>query len=389
MVKHANRRKETLNESNITTSSSKESSDGRRCRASMPLLSVTSVLLILVVLLSACGSSSAPTSQATSTSTSAIKKHDTGCTPQATIPSNVADPPAAFDSGANVITNFNFARQQEGCTVSLNIDPTAYDAATPQMQMLLLFNAERQDRGLPALQLDSALLSQVSQNHSKELAQYNYFAHPSPINQPGGKNDSSSRITVNPAINGHNTNCCAEIIAGGQTTAASAVYGWMYQDADSSWGHRQNILGFNANVDANPGHYTWVGIGIATGGKFGVYYTADFLEDSAATPYTPPTTADTQTPTLKPPTVVDAKTVQVTGVQDNSDGGTSAAGVTSVVFYVSTPVDANGNFQTVVATLNNGTWTAALAVTDPTTLHVVVVDGSGNYTDCVAGGTTC
>src|SRR5438067_8564095 len=112
MVKHANRRKETLNESNITTSSSKESSDGRRCRTSMPLLSVTSVLIILVVFLSACGGSSAPTSQATSTST--VKKHDTGCTPQATLP---ADIPAngPLDTGANVIATFNNARQQEGC----------------------------------------------------------------------------------------------------------------------------------------------------------------------------------------------------------------------------------------------------------------------------------
>src|ERR1700730_4939571 len=299
MAKQANRRKETLHESNITTSSFREHSNGWRRLASMPLLLVTSALLLLVVVLSSCGSSGASTSKATSTSS--VKKHDTGCTPQSTIPGDVANPPAAFDTGANVIANFNFARQQEGCTVSLNIDPTAYDAATPQMQMLLLFNAERQDRGLPALQLDSTLISQIAQNHSKELAQYNYFSHPSAINQPGGKNDSSSRITVNPTENGHNTNCCAEIIAAGQTTAASAVYGWMYQDSSSNWGHRQNILGFNAGIDANAGHYTWVGIGIATGGKFGVYYTADFLEDSAATPYTPPATADTQAPTLNPP----------------------------------------------------------------------------------------
>lgn len=386
MVEHASRQGETLSESTSRTCSSRGHSNGRRRLAGMSLFSVTSALVLLVVVLSACGSSAA-TGQATSTST--IKKHDTGCTPQSTLPSDVANPPAAFDTGANVIANFNFARQQEGCTVSLNIDPAAYDAATPQMQMLLLFNAERQDRGLPALQLDSTLLSQISLNHSKEFVQYNYFAHPSAINQPGGKNDSISRVTVNPAVNGHNTNCCAEIIAAGQTTPAEAVYDWMYQDSSSSWGHRQNILGFNAGIDANAGHYTWVGIGIATGGSFGVYYTADFLEDSAATPYTPPATADTQAPTLKPPTVVDANTVQVTGVQDDSDGGTGAAGVTSVVFYVGAAADANGNFQTVVATLNNGTWTATLAVTDPTMLHVVAVDGSGNFTDCVAGGATC
>src|SRR5579859_860721 len=172
MVENANRQPDTLPVSNSNDCSSRKHRTGRRRLASMPFLLVTSVLVLLVVLLSACGSSSASTGQATSTST--IKKHDTGCTPQSTIPANVASPPAAFDSGANVIANFNFARQQEGCTVPLNIDPAAYDAATPQMQMLLLFNAERQDRGLPAVQLDSTLLSQIDLNHSKEMAQYNY-----------------------------------------------------------------------------------------------------------------------------------------------------------------------------------------------------------------------
>jgi uncharacterized protein YkwD len=288
-----------------------------------------------------------------------------------------------------VIAAFNNARQQEGCAVSLSIDPAAYDAATPQMQELMVINAERQDRGLGALQLDTTLLSQIDMNHSKELVQYNYFAHPSPINQPGGKNGPSDRINVNPAVKGQF--CCAENIAGGGP-AADAIYRFMYQDSSSNWGHRMNILGYNANVDTNPGHYTWIGIGIATGGQFGFYTTLDFLEDSPATPYTPPPTADTQAPTMTPPTVVDANTVQVTGVQDDSDGVTSgAAGVTSVVFYVGTAVAADGStFQTVAATQTTaGTWTATLAVTDPTTLHVVAVDGSGNYTDCVAGGATC
>ena len=347
------------------------------------LLPLTFVLL--VVLLSACGGSSTSTGQATSTAK--VKKHDT-CAPQATLP---ADIPAngPLDTGANVIATFNNARQQEGCAVPLSIDPAAYDAATPQMQTLMVVNAERQDRGLPALQLDSTLLSQISMNHSKEFVQYNYFAHPSPINQPGGKNGSSDRITVNPAVNGQF--CCAENIAGGGP-AADAIYRFMYVDSSSNWGHRTNILGFNANVDANAGHYNWIGIGIATGGQFGFYTTLDFLENSAATPYTPPATADTQPPTMSPPTILDANTVQVTAVQDDSNGGAGgAAGVTSVVFYVGAAIGADGStFQTVVATQTvPGTWTANLAVTDPTTLHVVAVDGSGNFTDCVGGGATC
>jgi uncharacterized protein YkwD len=308
--------------------------------------------------------------------------HAATCTPQATLPADIP-PNGPLDTGANVIATFNNARQQEGCNVSLSIDPAAYDAATPQMQELMLVNAERQDRGLGMLQLDATLLSQIDLNHSQEMVQYNYFGHSSPINQPGGKNDSITRITVNPAVNGHTTLCCAENIAGGGP-AGDAIYRFMYVDSASNWGHRQNILGYASLVDTAPGHYTWIGIGIAMGGQFGFYSTLDFLQDSTSTTYTPPATADTQPPTMSPPTIVDANTVQVTNVHDDSDGNTTgAAAVTGVVFYVGSAVDNNGKFQTVAATKGaDGTsWTATLSATDPTTLHAVAVDGSGNYTD--------
>jgi uncharacterized protein YkwD len=286
-----------------------------------------------------------------------------------------------------VIATFNNARQQEGCTVSLSIDPTAYDAATPQMQALMVVNAERQDRGLPVLQLDTTLMSQIDLNHSGEMAQYNYQAHPSPINQPGGNNSPFARLTVNPAIDGH-WDGLAENIAWGYSTPAAAIYGFMYQDANSNWGHRQNILGYS---NGTPGHSTWIGIGIATGGTFGFYYTLDFLDDANSAKYTPPATADTQAPTMNPPTIVDANTVQVTNVQDDSDG-TQAAAVTGVVFYVGSAVDPSGKFLTVVAKQDPatpGTWTANLAATDPKTLHAVAVDGSGNFNDCIASAASC
>ena len=307
------------------------------------------------------------------------------CTPQATLPADIP-PNGPLDTGANVIATFNNARQQEGCNVSLSIDPAAYDAATPQMQQLLLVNAERQDRGLGVLQLDTTLLSQIDLNHSSEMAQYNYQAHSSPINQPGGNNGPFARLTVNPAINGHNDGL-AENISWGWGTAR-AIYTFLYQDANSNWEHRQNILGYSAGT---PGHSTWIGIGIATGGKWGVYHTLDFLDDATSTKYTPPATADTQPPTMNPPTIVNANTVQVTNVQDDSDG-TQAAGVTSVVFYLSSAVDNSGKFLTVVATQDPataGTWTATLSATDLTTLHAVAVDGSGNYNDCVGSASSC
>jgi uncharacterized protein YkwD len=317
--------------------------------------------------------------------------HADTCTPVASPAANVNDPNAAFDTGAHVITTFNFARQQEGCNVSLGIDPTAYDAATPQQQTLLLVNAERQDRGLPPLQLDTTLISQIAFNHSQERAQYHYDAHESPINQPGGKNDPISRMAVNPAVAGHAT-CYAENIFAWNSTPddanpAHAIYWYMYQDADSQWGHRQDILGYICGNPPTFGHFDWIGIGnftVTDTNGFHFWNTLDFLDDANATTYTPPATADTQPPTMDGPTIVDANTVQVTNVQDESDGSSGAAGVTGVVFYVGSAVDTNGNFQTVVATQDKatpGTWTASLSATDPTTLHAVAVDGSGNYTD--------
>src|SRR5205085_5398607 len=211
------------------------------------------------------------------------------CTPIAAPASNVS-PSGTFDTAAIVIATFDSARQAEGCTVPLSIDQTSFNGASSQQQMLMLFNAERQDRGLPALQLDSNLLSQIDLNHGREMVQYSYFNHPSPINQPGSGN-VFNRLTVNPAINGH-WSYLGEDIAAGYSTAAAAVYAYMYQDSGSSWGHRENILGNTSS--GTFGTFNWVGIGVYLGGAYGYYYTSDFLQGSPSAPYTPPATIDTQ-----------------------------------------------------------------------------------------------
>jgi len=87
--------------------------------------------------------------------------------------------------------------------VALSIDQSSVVSVTPQAQMLMLYNAERRDRGPGTLQLDSALMSQNDLNHSREMAHYNYFAHLSPINRAGS---TFNRLTVNPAIKGHWSN---------------------------------------------------------------------------------------------------------------------------------------------------------------------------------------
>jgi hypothetical protein len=241
-------------------------------------------------------------------------------------------------------------------------------------------------------------MSQIANNHNKEMAQYGYFKHPSPINQPGDTYAPYARLKVNPAVAGHET-CISEVLywanwLGGPRppslgSPGAAIFWAMYQDSHSQWGHREAILGRSCTFNGNQpfGQFDWIGIGIVSvqdksDGSGRIYYTLDFLGDAKATTYTPPATADTQPPTMDAPTIVDANTVQVINVTDDSDGSTSAvAGVTGVVFYIGSAVQ-NGNFQTVVAKQDPpGTWTATLSATDPTTLHAVAVDGSGNDTD--------
>jgi uncharacterized protein YkwD len=279
-----------------------------------------------------------------------------------------------LNSGADVIAAFNHARQAEGCTVPLSIDPTVLDSASPQQQMLMLFNVERTDRGLGALQLDSTLLSQIAANHSREMAQYGYFGHPSPINHPGASH-VFDRDTANPAISGHWSYLGENIAAG--FSPAGAVYAYMYTDSSSSWGHRRNILGT----------FNWVGIGVANGGSYGVYYSSDFLNGS----YTPPASADTTAPMFSAPVITSGSaggtvTAQVTGVTD-SGAASGAAGVTGVVFSAGTATQTStGTPNTVSAAQTSpGVWTATLNLPAGTTLHAVAVDGSGNYTDCAIG----
>src|SRR5947209_3583470 len=163
-----------------------------------------------------------------------------GC-PLVQSPSANIAPSSGFSTPAAVVATFDSARQAEGCSTVLSINQSTFGSLSPQAQMLALFNAERQDRGLGTLQLDSTLLSQIDQNHSREMAQYAYFNHPSPINHPGPSH-VFDRLTVNPAISGHWSNL-GENIAAGYSTAAQAVYVYMYQDSGEQWGHRHNILG--------------------------------------------------------------------------------------------------------------------------------------------------
>jgi uncharacterized protein YkwD len=291
---------------------------------------------------------------------------------------------ANFGSDAEIQTSFTSARAAEGCNTPLVL-PAGYDAMTPQQQNLWLFNNEREVRGETALKLDPTVMSQIALTHSQEEAQYSYFSHASPINQKGKQTFVSGvvRDTVNPAFS---KEFFSETLASGFTTPAQAVFGYMYQDSQSTWGHRATIL---------QAAFNWVGIGIvlkAGGEQFSNYYSEDFGVIKAN--YTPPTKADTAAPLIGPVTYANG-TATVTGVSDNPLNANNlganpiTAGVTAVVFYTNNivttgPAFSPQEFNTVAGSETapgSGTWTAQMTVNAGEVLHAVAVDGSGNFTD--------
>ncbi|HEU4411746.1 MAG TPA: CAP domain-containing protein [Polyangiaceae bacterium] len=104
----------------------------------------------------------------------------------------------------------------------------------------------------PALRWDDRL-GRAAQSHSTDMATKNYFSHTSP----------DGRTFVDRVkAEGYTFSALGENIAAGQTTASQVVNAWL-----KSAGHCKNIM--------NP-NFRDIGIGHATGGSFGVYWTQDF-----------------------------------------------------------------------------------------------------------------
>lgn len=288
-----------------------------------------------------------------------------------------------FGTDQQIAASFTAARAAEGCATPMVL-PAGYDSMSPQLQMLWLFNSEREARGEPDLQLDSTLMSQVALNHSQEMATYGYFDHPSPINQLGVGDPlvGLARQVINPVFATNYT--FGEDLAGTFANPAQAVFAYMYVDGSHGWGHRGAIL---------QAGYQWTGIGIYNGPN-GPLYSDDFeayVGFGAAPVYTPPATADTNPPTIGSVSYANG-TATATGVADSplnvNDTGANptTAGITGVVFYVNNIVEnADQTFNTVSGTQTTpGTWTAPITVNPGDVLHAVAVDGSGNFTDITA-----
>jgi hypothetical protein len=182
---------------------------------------------------------------------------------------NIAATPDYLTSGllSDALVAINHARLLEHLR-ALHL-PTNFASLDAAHQQFVLINLERTDRGLKALNWDNNLAT-MAVNYSKQMRDFKFFSHISPISGSFEK-----RIGSNAAIAGHFSDA-AENLAGNPVASAGAIYEYMYDDVAESCGHRDNIL--NKNL-------TMVGIGEVNGGTYGSMSAQEFLTSAPWNPY--------------------------------------------------------------------------------------------------------
>lgn len=121
-------------------------------------------------------------------------------------------------------------------------------------EILKLVNEERAKEGLKPLTLNWEL-SRVAKYKSEDMRDNKYFSHNSPTY--GTPFEMIKKFGISYSYAGEN-------IAAGQKSASDVMKAWM-----NSSGHRANILNKN---------YTELGVGYASGGSYGTYWTQMFIK---------------------------------------------------------------------------------------------------------------
>ncbi len=139
-------------------------------------------------------------------------------------------------------------------TVTIDIEGNINDVSDKELERKILYltNVEREKNGLKRL-IWNEELADVARAHSKDMAERGFFSHDNPDGQTPFDRIKAAGMKYLVA---------AENIAGGQASPEKAVEEWM-----NSEGHRKNIL--------NPG-LKELGVGLARGGKYGIYWTQNF-----------------------------------------------------------------------------------------------------------------
>lgn len=123
------------------------------------------------------------------------------------------------------------------------------DQANPEQSLLILINDRRLDLALPAL-ITSTVLMDVAEAHSQDMAVNNYLAH---VNLAGLH--SYDRLVEA----GYKFSYWGEVIAGGSTTPAVALDGWLdsppHKAVLQGAMYQEIGLGFAFNSKTKHGYY--------------------------------------------------------------------------------------------------------------------------------------
>jgi uncharacterized protein YkwD len=188
---------------------------------------------------------------------------------QQTTCTNIPATPDYLSSGraSDAITAINHARQREHIH-PLQLPGNFYQLS-PIQQQFKLVNAERVDRGLRPLLLNT-ILAQIAQSYAQQMETQHFFSHTSPAGVT-----FVQRINNNPFVYNHYSGA-AENIAANPIAGVGPIYEYMYDDAGSGCGHRANIL---------MPQLTHIGIGVANDSAYGTLSVQDFIASACWNPY--------------------------------------------------------------------------------------------------------
>jgi hypothetical protein len=164
-----------------------------------------------------------------------------------------------FDFSKSALENINIARATENPEPPQLVLPDGYAQALPGQKVIMLLNAERKSRGYWTVNHDvdgretndnDPLLSVVALNHSKLLSDIpNIGGMLNPDGNPTAHNNAvdgtvADRVASLPVFNGNPFafGGAGEAIAGG-SNPEMAIWGFLYTDKGSNWGHRDGLLG--------------------------------------------------------------------------------------------------------------------------------------------------
>ncbi|MCP4344033.1 MAG: hypothetical protein GY795_00725 [Desulfobacterales bacterium] len=201
----------------------------------------------------------------------------TGYASYPTDPTSDTDWDAGYSGVSDIQSAFNNGRIAENSQLGTSVpmlslpSQAEWGNKTDNEKALWLINKERVDRGLVPLQDVEDNVTGVAQYYAQYLLDNDAWGHYEDGNSPWERLDNNAAIG-----SCHDSLGVAENLAVFVTSGSSiplpierSVYNWMYDDSNSSWGHRHAILWYSYNDNSgSAGSEGFLGIGRANGGPY-------------------------------------------------------------------------------------------------------------------------